>query len=255
MRLHEWVRRRLVLGLALAAACVLLSAEPGLAQLSGNLGGLGSNLSQQSSSRFSGGTGRMSTTSGLNTTSGQFMNLGNVNTASQMLGTTTNQGFVGADSSDISNVMSMLQGNTGRTGTQNRTGGISSFGLNTRGLGGLTGNRNRTTNRGLTSQSRMGRNQQDPIRSALRVGFDVPQLEAGSGGGVEPVAVAAAKSFTSAASRMPGAAVEISVQGRTAVLQGTVPSDRERLLAERLALLEPGIEQVENRLTVAAPSP
>lgn len=88
----------------------------------------------------------------------------------------------------------------------------------------------------------------------MRIGFDVPQLEAGSGE-IEPVAVAAAKSFTSAVSRMPGTAVEITVQGRTAVLQGTVPSDRERLLAERLALLEPGIERVENRLTIAEPSP
>lgn len=249
MRLYEWVQSRLVSGAALGAVCVFLSAEPGFAQLSSNLGGLSSNLSTQSSSRFSGSSGRTSTTPGLNTTSGQFMNLGNVNTASQMLGSTTNQGFVGADSSDISNVMSLLQGNTGRTGTRTSTGGISSFGLNTRGLSGLSGNRNRT----MTSRARTGRNQQDPIRSALRIGFDVPQLEAGSGE-IEPAAVAA-KSFTSAVSRMPGAAVEISVQGRTAVLQGTVPSDRERLLAERLALLEPGIERVENRLTVAVPAP
>ncbi len=250
MRLYQWVQGRLVPGLALGAVCVFLSAQSGFAQLSSNLGGLGSSLSPQSSSRFSGSTGRTSTTSGLGTTSGQFMNLGNVNTASQMLGTTTNQGFVGADSSDISNVMSMLQGNTGRTGTRSSTGGLSSLGLNTRGLSGLSGNRNRT----MASRARTGRNQQDPIRSALRIGFDVPPLDAGSGE-IEPVTVAAAKSFTSAASRMQGAAVEISVQGRTAVLQGTVPSDRERLLAERLALLEPGIERVENRLTVAAPSP
>ncbi|NMC20195.1 MAG: BON domain-containing protein [Thermogutta sp.] len=183
------------------------------------------------------------------------MNLGNVNTATQMLGTTSNQSFVGADSSDISNVMSMLQGTSGRTGTRSGTTGLSSFGLNSRGLSGLTGSRGSTSNRSITSRSRMGRNQQDPIRSALKVGFDVPQRESGGGGEPALAAVSAAKSFASAASRIPGATVEISVQGRTAVLQGTVPSDRERLVAERLALLEPGIERVENRLTVAPPPP
>lgn len=254
MRWCDRVRRTLVPGLALAAAWVVLSAEFGLAQLSSNLSGFSSGLGGQSSSRSS-SLGGLSATSGVGSTSGQFMDLGNVNTASQMLGTTSNQGFVGADSSDISNVMSMLQGTSGRTGTRSNTGGLSSFGLNTRGLSGLTGSRNRTTNRGLTSRSRSGRNQQDPIRSALKVGFDVPQLETGSGDQAATVSAAAAKSFASAASRMPGAAVEISVQGRTAVLQGTVPSDRDRLVAERLALLEPGIERVENRLTVAAPSP
>lgn len=255
MRWCDWVRKTLLTGLALWAAWGFLFVDPVVAQLSGNFSGFGSGLTGQSTSRTSSSRGGISTTSQLGSMSGQFMDLGNVNTAAQMLGTTGNQGFVGADRSDISNVMSMLQGATGRTSTRGGTGGLTSFGLNTRGLSGLTGSRNRTTNRGATSRTRTGGNQQDPIRSALKVGFDVPQLEFGSGGEAGAASVSAAKSFASAAARMPGAAVEITVQGRMAVLQGTVPSDRDRMLAERLALLEPGIERVENRLTVAAPSP
>lgn len=255
MRSYDWVRKTLLPGVALWAAWGVFSVDPVIAQIGGSFSGFGSGLTGQSTSRTSSSRGGLSTTSQLGSMSGQFMDLGNVNTASQMLGTTSNQGFVGADSSDISAVMSLLQGATGRTSTRGGIGGLTSSGLNTRGLSGLTGSRNRTTNRGITSQSRMDRNQQDPIRSALKVGFDVPQLEFGSGGEPGAVGVSAAKSFASAATRMPGAAVEITVQGRMAVLQGTVPSDRDRLLAERLALLEPGIERVENRLTVVAPSP
>ncbi len=250
--------KRLSLFLATIFASVILAGGPRTAfgQLSSNVSGFGSGLTSSGSSRFSSGsgTGLSSGTSGLSTSSGQFMDLGNVNTAAQMLGTTNNQSFVGADSSDISNVMSMLQGNTARGTSRTGTTGISSFGNSSRGLGGLTGSRSRTSNRNLTGRSRVGRNQQDPIRIALRVGFEVPQRAIEAGTGASAVTVSATRSFTSAASRIAGAAVEISIQGRTAVLRGTVPSAGDRLVAERLALLEPGIERVENQLTVAAPT-
>ena len=43
-------------------------------------------------------------------------------------------------------------------------------------------------------------------------------------------------------------------QSRTAVLRGTVASEHDRLLAARMALLNPGISQVQNELSVARPS-
>jgi len=48
--------------------------------------------------------------------------------------------------------------------------------------------------------------------------------------------------------------VTVSVQGDTAVLLGTVPSERDRAIVEQLLRFEPGIWQVRNELTVAAPS-
>lgn len=44
--------------------------------------------------------------------------------------------------------------------------------------------------------------------------------------------------------------VAVSVEGRTAILQGEVASARERDLLEILVLFEPGISQVQNRLEV-----
>lgn len=49
--------------------------------------------------------------------------------------------------------------------------------------------------------------------------------------------------------------VEVSVEGQTAILRGTVASAAARDLAERIALLEPTISKVRNELTVQPPSP
>jgi osmotically-inducible protein OsmY len=42
----------------------------------------------------------------------------------------------------------------------------------------------------------------------------------------------------------------VEVSGRTAILRGSVASDRARELAARLILLEPGVDQVDNQLQV-----
>jgi osmotically-inducible protein OsmY len=51
--------------------------------------------------------------------------------------------------------------------------------------------------------------------------------------------------------------VKVTMEGSTAILQGTVASEHQRDLARRLAMLEPGISDVRNELTVrrAAPAP
>jgi osmotically-inducible protein OsmY len=43
--------------------------------------------------------------------------------------------------------------------------------------------------------------------------------------------------------------IEVTLQGRTAVLRGGVATPHNRDLAARLALLEPGVDQVQNELT------
>jgi hypothetical protein len=47
--------------------------------------------------------------------------------------------------------------------------------------------------------------------------------------------------------------IEVSLTGRTATLRGRVASERDRSLAERLVLFEPGISKVENDLVVGPP--
>jgi hypothetical protein len=46
----------------------------------------------------------------------------------------------------------------------------------------------------------------------------------------------------------------VSVEGATATLRGEVASERDRTLAERLVLFEPGIDSVRNELKVRSPS-
>ena len=48
------------------------------------------------------------------------------------------------------------------------------------------------------------------------------------------------------------AEIQVSASGRIVTLRGQVRSDRERKLAERIAKFEPGVDRVENLLTVAA---
>ena len=50
-------------------------------------------------------------------------------------------------------------------------------------------------------------------------------------------------------SRVP---YEVSMTGRTAILRGEVGTARDRVVAEKLVLLEPGVSQVQNELTVRA---
>lgn len=47
--------------------------------------------------------------------------------------------------------------------------------------------------------------------------------------------------------------ITVTLNGRTAILQGEVASERDRSVAEQLVRLEPGVSQVQNQLLVANP--
>ena len=49
--------------------------------------------------------------------------------------------------------------------------------------------------------------------------------------------------------------IEVSGEGRSAILRGTVPSERDRQTTELFVMLEPGIQKVENELIVDATLP
>ncbi len=56
--------------------------------------------------------------------------------------------------------------------------------------------------------------------------------------------------FQTLASRPQLRGVRVNMQGRTAVIEGTVRSDSDRRMSELLMRLEPGISGIENRLTI-----
>jgi hypothetical protein len=49
--------------------------------------------------------------------------------------------------------------------------------------------------------------------------------------------------------------VQVELNDRTAILRGQVATAHDRVLAEKLALLEPGVSRVQNELTVGSPAP
>ena len=140
------------------------------------------------------------------------------------------------------------QGNAGQMGGQNRFGGMT-------GLGGMMG-MGRMGMMGTGRNMRGGQNQQmgqgnNTIRTQMRLGFSEPTPP--------PSAVTAQLStVVSRVLRRPdygGGQVNMVMEGRTAVLTGTVKSDHAREVVERLALLEPGIEDVRNELIVSPDEP
>lgn len=112
---------------------------------------------------------------------------------------------------------------------------LGGFGGGFGGLGGLFGNT------GFGS----GQNAAQPaIRTRLRSAIEGPMTR--------PAEVQRRVGFRMQA--IPGRAglrsVGVAMDGQTAVLSGTVSSERDRRMSELLMRLEPGVRRVENRITV-----
>ena len=91
-------------------------------------------------------------------------------------------------------------------------------------------------------------NQNNPraqLKFATRLGFSLPPSKA----------ISRATQFEGRLKRLPGLPsgknVTVLVQGTMAILEGTVESEHERSIIERLAKMEAGIYSVDNQLVVA----
>ena len=135
--------------------------------------------------------------------------------------------FVGADTSDTSNVRS-LQGNNARRATTNN--GLAQLqNLFSQGM------------QNINQANQAGSQVQIPV--ALKLGF-VSQ----------PVSPARVQNFQTRLTKLPSihfvGPASVTLEGRTAILRGTVASAEDRELAEALALMEPDVLKVRNELTV-----
>jgi BON domain len=113
----------------------------------------------------------------------------------------------------------------------------------------------------LLTQSRQNQfNQQQAQRSQRTTGQAQGQFRVPLRLGFEPQPIAT-RTFTVQVSgrlmKIPGLSrvgpIEASLEGRTAVLRGTVATEADRQLAEGLARLEPEVLAVRNELVVAPP--
>ena len=148
-------------------------------------------------------------------------------------------GFVGAGAEEVRNAM-MATGAI-RDGGQGTGRGQTGFGSSqfrrsyqpgASGRGGGFGARRSTAE----------------IRTRLRAGFSIARPAPAQRSST--LATRLAKSSW-LQSRSP---MEVTIEGGTAILRGVVATDHDRVLAERVAKLEPGVRRVENLLTLAPAS-
>ena len=215
------------------------------------------------------GTGGAATASGssapfgnLSGGSGPFGNLSGGSGAqssggmgSSIFGGITSGGLLGGAAGDLlgaaglSSVLGQSQNRNTVGGAMGQMGGRTGMGT---AQGGTTrgGQANRTTQMGGNMGA--GARSQVPVRTKLTIGF-----------AYAPTPPSAVISRLEQSLRTPEIAIAEApltvsttetAQGTVAVLRGTVESSEARLLAEQLALLEPGIWNVQNELAVA-PSP
>ena len=135
--------------------------------------------------------------------------------------------FVGADSGDTRNFFSQQS---------------NAFQLNNQ----LT---NRNANRRNTGQIGGQQSRTRILRRRLHAGFRHPQL---SSTNVRNSINARLNRLSTPNSPMD---IQVAMQGRTVLLEGTVASEEERKLAATLVSLEPGVSAVRNELKVSALRP
>jgi hypothetical protein len=141
-------------------------------------------------------------------------------------------GFVGRDAQDV------------RAGFQSQSGGRG-------GMGGMLDNMIENLNEMRDSRRRWREQNAAPpaIRVQLQPAFDAPAplpLQENI-----PMQRRLSKEMTAVGISSPS----IEMNGRTAVIRGVVATQRDRELIARLALLEPGVSEVENLVEIQPPTP
>ncbi len=138
------------------------------------------------------------------------------------------ENFVGRDASD----MQAAFGQMGRAGTQFFT----------------TMNRNMSRNSSRGKAPRPWRTQPQPMRVEVHVAFDTPRPSS------TQLATTVREHLTSILANHKMSQPNVSMQGDTAVVTGVAASENERDVISQLISLEPGIRDVRNEMTVAAPA-
>jgi osmotically-inducible protein OsmY len=201
-------------------------------QTSGAFGSrtLGGGVSNPTSSAFSSGNNTQSALGALGQSStGQSS--GQLTGNERFLRENRQGAFVGADSGDSSNVFSQLQ-------QQQNQSFNNMFGQQ-----GLFSQLNR-----LNQQNQRNQNQRS-AQSKLRI-----PIKADSELDSQAVSTYVSAMLSERLQRLPALkhlpSIQITMQDRTAILSGRVATEREKRLVEGVALLEPGVGDVQNDLIV-----
>ena len=145
-------------------------------------------------------------------------------------------GGVGAAENSVGSAASGTGSAAGGGATGFSGGGFGAFGGG--GLGGLGSLFNSFNNGG-------GQAAQSAIRTRLRSAIEIAPRS--------PLMVerAATERFMQLAGKPSLRGIRVRMEGLTAVLTGSVASERDRRMSQLLVQLEPGVRRVENRIVVA----
>ena len=163
--------------------------------------------------------------------SGDIGSVGQQDTSARYMRDNRQGAFVGADAGDTSFVGAASDA-SGQTRSVRRGGG------------------------GQTNVNQGRGRQQSEVRIVLRLGFTPPK----------PATIALTRSPAAVASQLAGrmerstwiqnrSPLQVQIDEGTATLQGVVSTEHDRVLAERLVLLEPGIRTVTNELRIEPTAP
>ncbi len=169
---------------------------------------------------------------------------GRVNMAGQLMGSgLSDGGFVGADSQDVVNFMSMMgQGGAGATGSLGSSA-YGTSGLGNRTITGTARNRSALGSRGQVGA--YGTRGIQEVRTHVQLGFPRP-----GPGTPADLSQTLTRRLANSARIAKFSPIEVVLVQGTAVLRGAVATDHDRALAERAVLLEPGVQAVRNELVV-----
>lgn len=149
-------------------------------------------------------------------------------------------GFVGANQA-TGGFVGAATPTTGNFGSAGGSGGLGGAG----GLSGLFSSQGFSSQLGRSGLGGTGSSTRAQVRTPIKLGFAYSGTS-----GEQASAMLEQRLAKIPVVHMSGAQIAVSMEGRTAVLVGTVATDREKALAGRLALLEPGISDVRNELVV-----
>jgi hypothetical protein len=257
------------LSLVILVAGVVAADSAALqAQSGGSFGArsTGSGSSQRSrsfsgNSRTSGGSGFNNvgqnfniggTGTGMGRSSGMGVGSNNTNSRTAFSRGGTNRSanqFVGSDAGELQRFVGALSAANGGRGTGQM--GMSGRGSMNRGMGQqMYGNQfGNEFDQGQFGNQEDLRSQRARMRIRTTIGFEHP-----------PVAAAPQRSavltgrLVKLLTTRTGHPLSVELTGRTAILRGTVPTEHDRVVAEQLLRLEPGVGQVQNDLEVAGDS-
>jgi hypothetical protein len=139
--------------------------------------------------------------------------------------------FVGGDAASMQSFIGSLQAGQGR---------------NNMGMGNQIAGGRRNNGRNVNNEQQQGnsRSREERYRPTFRVAFDPPA----------PAPSRISDTLTARLQKSKRlefvSPPQVAMSGRTAILTGEVATDHDRSLAEQVVLLEAGVSQVQNNLTV-----